>query len=395
MKARSKRPLRKLAFYSAAVIVALIVLSGPRSATTNSRAKEPLIAGTPAAEDTRPSNDGPKKSDGETPKTVPEAFLSTKTFMVLTAAVDLSNEASIIAFEERLNASKGLLSFPEYCYLQGRVYFARQDFPSAARLFRQIVDIHEFIDLHYDVLYYLGISLARLPGDKKEADAALREYLRRSSASDPFFSPTKDALAQLAAPTAVPPAHDRKEARLETSKSHVFQTEPEKVTLDSSISQAHAQKSEAGMSLHLANGTVMLDELGERLLLVHFWASWCVPCAKELPRLVEFIGQKSFQKQSHIKPAFVTVDNFLGEGSNFLKSAGLSVNKLYWDPDMSVLKHLTGAVAVPVTVLYDTRERHVVRIYPQTDWRKRKVRDEMLDLASRYRRSDIAEGEKH
>jgi thiol-disulfide isomerase/thioredoxin len=84
-------------------------------------------------------------------------------------------------------------------------------------------------------------------------------------------------------------------------------------------------------TLPTANGTVVLDSLRGRVVLVDFWASWCVPCR----------GSFAWMKSMHER----------------YSSKGLSIVAINLDKERPAADAFLADVKVPFTVAFDPRGR--------------------------------------
>jgi thiol-disulfide isomerase/thioredoxin len=104
----------------------------------------------------------------------------------------------------------------------------------------------------------------------------------------------------------------------------------------------------------------------DKVILLHFWASWCEPCREEFPLLQKLkakLANRSFEIVS------VSIDTDHAAMQNFLKKFLPSQPKplaLLWDPQQK-LSTLYGTFKVPETYIIDShgviRDR-VVGNYP-------------------------------
>lgn len=121
-----------------------------------------------------------------------------------------------------------------------------------------------------------------------------------------------------------------------------------------------------------APDTVFADPEGEEAsiadfagkpVLVNLWASWCVPCVKELPTL-----EKLHDSQDSI--AVVSISQDMGPAASvaaFLDKNGIGEFAAYQDSKMA-LSGALGAEILPTTVLYDARGKEVWRFVGDLDW---------------------------
>jgi cytochrome c biogenesis protein CcmG/thiol:disulfide interchange protein DsbE len=68
-------------------------------------------------------------------------------------------------------------------------------------------------------------------------------------------------------------------------------------------------------------GKVALSSFGEKVVVLNFWASWCVPCKREASRFEE-IWQR--HRQDGLVVLGVDTLDFDGDGRRFLRKYGLT-----------------------------------------------------------------------
>ena len=120
--------------------------------------------------------------------------------------------------------------------------------------------------------------------------------------------------------------------------------------------------------LAFVDGTGALKSLADfkgRVVLLNVWATWCLPCRKEMPaldRLQNELGSDKFEVVA------LSVDRAGVEASRkFLDGIKVSSLKLYVDPTAkmgSVLK----VFGMPTTILIDAEGREVGRLTGEAEW---------------------------
>jgi thiol-disulfide isomerase/thioredoxin len=102
-----------------------------------------------------------------------------------------------------------------------------------------------------------------------------------------------------------------------------------------------------------------------RPTVVNFWASWCVPCIRELPLFAKF---KPMAEAAGINVLTVNVDK---EGApvalKFLKDHGIEGLPVILDRDTSVSKALE-VKGMPTALLINTKGEEVARMEGEADW---------------------------
>ena len=102
------------------------------------------------------------------------------------------------------------------------------------------------------------------------------------------------------------------------------------------------------------NGEFRLASLRGKVVLVNFWATWCDPCRKEIPRL-----QKAWTRYRGRDVVFLGVDaqDFRGRARRALRKYGVTYPNVY-DGQGRVLKRY-GGLPLPRTFVLDRRGRIV------------------------------------
>ncbi|EIK94912.1 thiol:disulfide interchange protein DsbE [Pseudomonas sp. M47T1] len=100
-------------------------------------------------------------------------------------------------------------------------------------------------------------------------------------------------------------------------------------------------------ALHDLHGApVSLPGTDPRPLVVNLWASWCPPCRREVPVLLEAQAQRP-----DLRFVFINQGEAPAAVSNFLATAGLDQQQIAYDPDSQWGRQL-GSAALPTTLFY-------------------------------------------
>src|SRR5260221_7552636 len=112
-----------------------------------------------------------------------------------------------------------------------------------------------------------------------------------------------------------------------------------------------------------------LSDWRGRTVLVNLWATWCVPCRKEMPALESLqtrLGGPSFEVVA------VNIDTRDPEKpKNFLKEANLTRLGYFSDPKAKVfqdLKAIDRALGMPTSVLVDGEGCEIATIAGPAEW---------------------------
>ncbi len=112
-----------------------------------------------------------------------------------------------------------------------------------------------------------------------------------------------------------------------------------------------------------------LSDFRGRTVLVNLWATWCVPCRKEMPALDELqarLGSPNFEVVA------INIDTRdLDKPRNFLKDASLTKLAYFADPKAKVfqdLKNIGRALGMPTSMLVDGAGCEIATIAGPAEW---------------------------
>lgn len=132
--------------------------------------------------------------------------------------------------------------------------------------------------------------------------------------------------------------------------------------------------------LHFADGDgrpLSLADFKGRVILLNVWATWCVPCRKEMPtldRLQAKLGGPDFQVIA------LSIDRQgMAVVQPFYRDVRLAALGIYIDQSGKATQ-LLHAVGVPMTVLIDRDGREVARKMGPAEWDS----PEMIAIIRRY-----------
>ena len=114
----------------------------------------------------------------------------------------------------------------------------------------------------------------------------------------------------------------------------------------------------------------------KKLILVNFWATWCPPCIKEIPDLINL--KERFEREIEI--IFVSVDaNPTKVIPKFLKKNELKNFQTYIDKKLNLTKKLDVKV-MPTTLVITEGPYELSRVEGYIDWLNKELITELEDL---------------
>ena len=114
----------------------------------------------------------------------------------------------------------------------------------------------------------------------------------------------------------------------------------------------------------------------KKLILVNFWATWCPPCIKEIPDLLNL--KKRFERD--IEVIFVSVDaNPTKVIPKFLKKNELENFQTYIDKKLNLTKELEVKV-MPTTLIITEGPFEMSRVEGYIDWLNKEFLTELEKL---------------
>ena len=120
-----------------------------------------------------------------------------------------------------------------------------------------------------------------------------------------------------------------------------------------------------------------LDDYKGNLILLNFWATWCLPCKEEMPSL-DLLHQNKDLDNLKIFPINVGQEN-LEKTSIFFKDLKIENLKIYYDSSITLAKKL-GLRGIPTTVLLNENGFEFARIVGSIDFNNR----EFIEWLKKY-----------
>src|SRR5260370_20856881 len=126
-----------------------------------------------------------------------------------------------------------------------------------------------------------------------------------------------------------------------------------------------APKSIAAIQVEDADGRPRsLTDFRGKVVLLNIWATWCVPCRKEMPtldRLQAKLGGADFEVVA------LSIDRRMDAVRKFFAEVGIQKLAMYLDSSAKATLEL-GAVGLPTTLLLDREGREVCRLTGPAEW---------------------------
>jgi thiol-disulfide isomerase/thioredoxin len=111
------------------------------------------------------------------------------------------------------------------------------------------------------------------------------------------------------------------------------------------------------------------------IMILNFWATWCMPCRREMPSL-----EKLTHKHPEIKVYAINMEkpNKL-KAQDFFKFIGVLSLDIYFDPELKLVKQFKMR-GLPTSILIDKNGKEFGRVVGEIDF----VSDDFLKLMKKY-----------
>ena len=121
--------------------------------------------------------------------------------------------------------------------------------------------------------------------------------------------------------------------------------------------------------LNAKNDQLDLDNYQGNLILLNFWATWCLPCKEEMPSLDLLYKNKNLDNL-RIFPINVGQDD-TDKALRFFKELGIQNLELYFDSPITLAKKF-GLRGIPTTILINKNGLEFARIVGSINFNDRK-----------------------
>lgn len=120
-------------------------------------------------------------------------------------------------------------------------------------------------------------------------------------------------------------------------------------------------------------GIMFLDADSERLtletfrgkvLVLNLWATWCVPCIKEMPALDRLEAARGSDRFEVVAISF---DRSMSDARAWYENNAIGSLDLYQDSS-TAMSSLLGVSGIPITVIYDPEGRELARLANGAEW---------------------------
>ena len=120
----------------------------------------------------------------------------------------------------------------------------------------------------------------------------------------------------------------------------------------------------------LSGEKISLTDFSDKTIVLNFWATWCAPCLKEIPSLLEL------RKQLPKKKFVVLFVNY-GETKDRVESTWNKISEgamTLIDPEIKDVKAWID-VGLPTTVILNQKHQIVYKIIGDIDWSESEIVD--------------------
>ena len=124
----------------------------------------------------------------------------------------------------------------------------------------------------------------------------------------------------------------------------------------------------------LTSGDEVIEFGQGNVIIINFWATWCVPCREEMPSLNDLVTNVGSDNFSII--AIATGRNSQKSIKKFFEQYNLSNLRSFKDPRGAVASQMS-VMGLPTTIIIDQHSNELGRLIGSTDWNSSEAIDFM------------------
>ena len=113
------------------------------------------------------------------------------------------------------------------------------------------------------------------------------------------------------------------------------------------------------------------------MIILNFWATWCLPCKEEMPLLDDLQVNKNIQKLNIFPINLEEVNS--KKIKNFFKELGIKNMSIYFDKKLNLVK-LFSLRGLPTTIFFNRNGEEFARVIGSADFSDNKF----IDWLSNY-----------
>ena len=135
----------------------------------------------------------------------------------------------------------------------------------------------------------------------------------------------------------------------------------------------HKETKKLGNNINFKDKTGVLINLSEyknKLIILNFWATWCLPCKKEMPSLDNLQGNNNF-KNLEVIPINVGRDS-IKKSEKFYESIGIKNLKIFSD-ETNELANIFLLRGIPTSILINKDGQEFARVLGSIDFEDKKL----------------------
>lgn len=125
-----------------------------------------------------------------------------------------------------------------------------------------------------------------------------------------------------------------------------------------------------------AGKKIDLSKEKDRILVVHFWATWCPPCVEEIPALSQF--WEKYRDRTDIDLYAVSVDKDWKTIETFAKKHPSAI-PVFLDPSAATAKRF-GTTQYPETYIVNRSGRVLFRLQGAVNWSDPEIRNRIEQI---------------